>query len=73
MFWMLIFLVMIFLTYEALNLLINNWMYSPTVMFIENTESAIKEIPFPSITICPSNQIRKWVWESYSKTNNSYW
>ncbi|XP_029345801.1 pickpocket protein 28-like [Acyrthosiphon pisum] len=42
-------------------------------MFIENTKSAIQEIPFPMITICPSSQMRKSVWEKYSDTNSSYW
>ncbi|CAI6361410.1 unnamed protein product [Macrosiphum euphorbiae] len=42
-------------------------------MFIENTESPIREIPFPSIMICPSSQIRKSVWDKYMDTNSSYW
>ncbi|CAI6362930.1 unnamed protein product [Macrosiphum euphorbiae] len=42
-------------------------------MFIENTESAIQDIPFPSINICPSNQLRKWVFEKHMDTNSSYW
>ncbi|KAL4090753.1 hypothetical protein QTP88_025530 [Uroleucon formosanum] len=42
-------------------------------MFIENTKSSIQEIPFPSVTICPSSQIRKSVWEKYMDTNSSYW
>lgn len=64
---------MILITFEGLRILVNIWINNPTVMFIENTESPIREIPFPSITICPSSQIRKSVWEKYMGTNSSYW
>lgn len=53
--------------------LVNIWINNPTVMFIENTESTISEIPFPQITICPSDRIRKSVWEKYKNTNSSNW
>ncbi|XP_050060299.1 pickpocket protein 28-like [Aphis gossypii] len=64
---------MISITFKSLNILANVWINNPTIMFTENTESAIQEIPFPSITICPSSQIRRSVWEKYMNTNSSYW
>lgn len=65
---------MITITFKGLNkVIIKIWINNPTVMFIENTESPIQEIPFPSVTICPSSQIRKSVWEKYMDTNSSYW
>lgn len=64
---------MISITFKGLNVLANVWINNPTIMFTENTESAIQEIPFPSITICPSSQIRRSVWEKYMNTNSSYW
>lgn len=73
LFWILTFAFMLTITVFALRSMINVWINSPTVMFIENTESAIREIPFPSFTICPANQIRKWVWEKYKNTNTPYW
>lgn len=48
-------------------------MYSPTVIYVENTESDIRDIPFPSMKICSTNQIRKLVWERHENTNTSYW
>lgn len=72
-YWFLIFFLMMFITFTSMSALINVWINSPTVMFIENTESAISEIPFPQIIICSSNQLRKSVWEKYKNTNSSYW
>ncbi|XP_060849633.1 pickpocket protein 28-like, partial [Rhopalosiphum padi] len=72
-FWILIFVLMISITLKALSVLASVWINNPTVMFIENTESPIREIPFPSIMICPSSQLRKSVWEKYMDTNSSYW
>ncbi|XP_016657249.1 pickpocket protein 11-like [Acyrthosiphon pisum] len=63
---------MISITFEALSVLANVWINNPTIMFIENTESPIREIPFPSIMICPSSQIRKSVWDKFMDTNSSY-
>jgi len=40
---------MILITFEGLRFMVNTWVDNPTVMFIENTESPIREIPFPSI------------------------
>ncbi|XP_015375742.1 PREDICTED: pickpocket protein 11-like, partial [Diuraphis noxia] len=73
LFWVLTFLFMISITLGALRGLMNVWIDSPTIIFIENTESSIQDIPFPSINICPSNQLRKWVWEKHMNTNSSYW
>lgn len=73
LFWILTFLCMISITFGALKVLIEVGIDNPTMMFIENTESAIQDIPFPSINICPSNQVRKWVWEKHMNTNSSYW
>ncbi|XP_022161246.1 pickpocket protein 28-like [Myzus persicae] len=73
LFWILTFLCMISITCGALRVLIDVWIDSPTIIFIENTESAIQDIPFPSINICPSSQLRKWVWEKHMNTNTSYW
>ncbi|XP_050060296.1 pickpocket protein 28-like isoform X3 [Aphis gossypii] len=72
-FWILIFVLMISITLKALSVLVNVWINHPIVMFIENTESPIQEIPFPSIVICPSSQIRKSVWEKHMNTNSTYW
>lgn len=63
MFWNVTYLCMILITFLSLRVLINIWFNVPIVMFLENTESGIQEIPFPTITFCPSNQLRKWVWE----------
>lgn len=71
--WILTFLCMISITFGALRVLIYIWIDSPTIISVENTESAIQDIPFPSINICPSNQMRKWVWEKHMNTNSSYW
>jgi len=73
LFWILTFLCMISITFGALKVLIEVGIDNPTIMFIENTESPIQDIPFPSINICPSNQVRKWVWEKHMNTNSSYW
>ncbi|KAL4090752.1 hypothetical protein QTP88_025529 [Uroleucon formosanum] len=73
LFWILTFICMISITFGALKVLIEVGIDNPTIMFIENTESAIRDIPFPSINICPSNQVRKWVWEKHMNTNSSYW
>ncbi|XP_060875934.1 pickpocket protein 11-like [Metopolophium dirhodum] len=73
LFWILTFLCMISITFGILRFLIDIGIDRPTIMFIENTESAIQDIPFPSINICPSNQLRKWVWEKHMDTNSSYW
>ncbi|XP_027844875.2 pickpocket protein 28-like [Aphis gossypii] len=71
--WILTFLCMISITFGALKVLIYIWIDSPTIISVENTESAIHDIPFPSINICPSDQMRKWVWEKHMNTNTSYW
>ncbi|KAL5233284.1 hypothetical protein ACI65C_000694 [Semiaphis heraclei] len=72
-FWILIFVCMLLATISGLCALIDVWINYPSIIFIDNTNSAIQEIPFPMITICPSGQIRKSVWEKYSNTNSSYW
>lgn len=73
LFWGLAFLCMISMTFGGLRVLKKVWTNSPTIMLIENTESPIRDIPFPSINICPSEQLRKRVWEKHMNTNSSYW
>lgn len=52
---------------------LNVWINNPSVMFVENKEIGLQEIPFPAITICPSDQMRTWVWDKHKNSNNSYW
>lgn len=72
-FWICIFIWMACLTNISLVNLLDVWINNPTVMFIENTESAIENIPFPKITICPIDQMPKSVWEKYENSNTTYW
>ncbi|XP_025415513.1 pickpocket protein 28-like [Sipha flava] len=74
LFWTLVFLCMAGLAFFIINYVIKNfWVDNPTVMFNDNTETAILEIPFPTIMVCSTNQIRKWVWNRNKNTNSSYW
>lgn len=59
-------------TAYVLKFFINVWVDHPTFMYIENTDTAVREIPFPLITVCPANQIRKWVFEKFMDANNSF-
>lgn len=72
-FWVLVFLLTISTTILSLIAVSIVWMKNPTIMVIENNDSLIQDIPFPAITICPSSQIRKKVYEEYMNTKSSNW
>ena len=43
---------------------LHNWFYHPTVHDVEKTDFYVKELPFPSVTICSNNKIVKRQLES---------
>ncbi|VVC43318.1 Epithelial sodium channel [Cinara cedri] len=71
-YWIVVLNCMILAAFYVLILLSNIWINNPVVYFIENTESEIKELPFPSFRVCPVNQVRKRVLGSDGTTNSSY-
>lgn len=70
-FWILFTIGLASATYYQLDFFISIWINNPTFMYIENNETPIKEIPFPMITICPTSQVRKWVYEKYTHAANT--
>lgn len=72
-YWISTFFLVLFLSTTNIMSIIDVWINNPTIIVIENSESSIYDIPFPSLGICSTNQLRKSVWERYMNTNTSYW
>ncbi|XP_050421985.1 pickpocket protein 28-like [Adelges cooleyi] len=72
LFWIFTIISTYFIANWIVFLLIGLWLQSPSVIYVDNTESSIKEIPFPTITICSSNQIRKQLWTASQRNDSSF-
>ena len=62
--WFILFSGGVYYGYLLYTPILHNWFYHPTVHDVEKTDFYVKELPFPSVTICSNNKIVKRQLES---------
>ena len=62
--WFILFCGGVYYGYLLYTPILHNWFYHPTVHDVEKTDFYVKELPFPSVTICSNNKIVKRQLES---------
>ena len=79
--WFILFSGGVYYGYLLYTPILHNWFYHPTVHDVEKTDFYVKELPFPSVTICSNNKIVKrqlesvlltQPWKGYNKKMDNF-